>query len=296
MPSLQQARRVKRARWSQQLIILFMLMLAWAWIGAAIVVVWHSSTHHGTKSLRASGSSASNGDGGGVISEQQQRQDSTEQDFTDSHVSSGGQSPLLMFTCRRAEYLRQTLEDVLRYLPRDDDCRIACPLIVSQDGNDESVAQVVSEFQDRYPEISILHWKHSTKKEPTPYHALARHYEWALKRVFAMQNTQRVIILEEDLHISPDFFSYFETMAPLLDSDETLLAVSAFNDNGIRATVKDPTRVLRSDFFPGLGWMMTKRLWEKELAPKWPKAYWDDWLREPAQRQDRHILRPEVRV
>ena len=27
----------------------------------------------------------------------------------------------------------------------------------------------------------------------------------------------------------------------------------------------------RSDFFPGLGWMLTKQVWE-ELEPKWPKA------------------------
>lgn len=28
----------------------------------------------------------------------------------------------------------------------------------------------------------------------------------------------------------------------------------------------------RSDFFPGLGWMLTKSTWD-ELSPKWPKAY-----------------------
>lgn len=28
----------------------------------------------------------------------------------------------------------------------------------------------------------------------------------------------------------------------------------------------------RSDFFPGLGWMLTKSTW-MELSPKWPKAY-----------------------
>ena len=28
----------------------------------------------------------------------------------------------------------------------------------------------------------------------------------------------------------------------------------------------------RSDFFPGLGWMLSKSTWN-ELSPKWPKAY-----------------------
>jgi len=28
----------------------------------------------------------------------------------------------------------------------------------------------------------------------------------------------------------------------------------------------------RSEFFPGLGWMLTKAVWD-ELAPQWPNAY-----------------------
>ena len=36
-----------------------------------------------------------------------------------------------------------------------------------------------------------------------------------------------------------------------------------------------------------------RRIWD-ELSPKWPRAYWDDWLREPAQRLCRQVIRPEV--
>ena len=39
-------------------------------------------------------------------------------------------------------------------------------------------------------------------------------------------------------------------------------------------------QVVRSDFFPGLGWMMNRQLWE-ELGSRWPTGYWDDWIREP---------------
>jgi alpha-1,3-mannosyl-glycoprotein beta-1,2-N-acetylglucosaminyltransferase len=70
-------------------------------------------------------------------------------------------------------------------------------------------------------------------------------------------------------------------------------AVSAWNDNGQRGSVRDHQQLYRSDFFPGLGWMLPRRVWV-ELQPKWPAAYWDDWLREPAQRQGRHVIRPEV--
>ena len=37
----------------------------------------------------------------------------------------------------------------------------------------------------------------------------------------------RVIILEEDLEIAPDFFEYFAATSPLLDADPTLLTVYA---------------------------------------------------------------------
>ena len=78
----------------------------------------------------------------------------------------------------------------------------------------------------------------------------------------------------------------------MVDEDESLLCASAWNDNGSAALAKDKKRLFRSDFFPGLGWMMSEHIW-RELAPKWPKAYWDDWLREPQQRKNRNVIRWE---
>jgi alpha-1,3-mannosyl-glycoprotein beta-1,2-N-acetylglucosaminyltransferase len=133
-----------------------------------------------------------------------------------------------------------------------------------------------------------------------PYQWLAIHYGWALRMLFdgkaynEFPLPERVIILEEDLRIAPDFFEYFEATAPLLDRDPTLLAVSAFNDNGFQGQVADPKRLLRSDFFPGLGFSFTRNTWVSDIGPKWPGGYWDDWLREPAQRQGRQFIRPEI--
>jgi alpha-1,3-mannosyl-glycoprotein beta-1,2-N-acetylglucosaminyltransferase len=39
--------------------------------------------------------------------------------------------------------------------------------------------------------------------------------------------------------------------------------------------------------------MMTKELWA-ELKPKWPRAFWDDWMRTASVRQGRSCIRPEV--
>ena len=150
--------------------------------------------------------------------------------------------------------------------------------------------------------IPMLHIHHAEHNLPIEdgYVKLAKHFKYALNQAFhppealkLSSEVKRVLILEEDLIIAPDFFEYFTAISPLLDRDDTLLCASAWNDNGLVNKVKDEKVIVRSDFFPGLGWMLTKRVWT-ELEPKWPKAYWDDWLREPAQRKERQILRPEI--
>lgn len=201
---------------------------------------------------------------------------------------------LLVIASNRPEYLQKTLHFALQYHPK-----IAIPIVVSQDGNHPRVNEVVDDAILEFKKSSAISFDHiqfeSHAEYENGYFRLADHFKFALSNAFSGRfgNIQRVIILEEDLQISPDFFEFFAATAPILDEDKSLLTVSAWNDNGFYSQVKDETFVYRSDFFPGLGWMMTKRLWE-ELSPKWPAAYWDDWLREPKQRQGRQILRPEV--
>lgn len=76
---------------------------------------------------------------------------------------------------------------------------------------------------------------------------------------------------EDDLDVSPDLFEYFLGTLPILQADPTLWCVSAWNDNGKLGLIEQdaPHLLHRTDFFPGLGWMLTKSTW-LELAPKWP--------------------------
>ncbi len=64
------------------------------------------------------------------------------------------------------------------------------------------------------------------------YFKIARHYKWALEQVFMEYAFQSVIITEDDLIISVDFFDYFKAMHKILIQDPTLYCVSAWNDNG----------------------------------------------------------------
>ena len=223
--------------------------------------------------------------------------------------------------------METTLNSILKHHPiRSSVTKSNFPVVISQDGNDSKTAEVVRHYCDTvFPLHNIIcfrmEYQHDSdiklrntkiKKEKRwssnmMYEHISGHLYFALDKIFSgavikqkisnrsvtRKIPNQVIILEEDIMIAPDFFGYFEALAPLLASDDSLLSVSAWNDNGRNGTVKDTTRLLRSDFFPGLGWMMPIRVWD-EIKVHWPRRYWDDWLRQPQQRKERKTIRPEV--
>ena len=81
-------------------------------------------------------------------------------------------------------------------------------------------------------------------------------------------------------------------MSPLFDVDPTLYCVSAWNENGQAQFVSSATSIYRTDCFPGLGWMLPRNIWD-ELRD-WTPGFWDDWMREPAQRKGRSCIYPEI--
>jgi alpha-1,3-mannosyl-glycoprotein beta-1,2-N-acetylglucosaminyltransferase len=51
-------------------------------------------------------------------------------------------------------------------------------------------------------------------------------------------------------------FFFFEKTAPLLDRDSSLFCISSWNDNGYGDMDLDAGRLMRTGFFPGLGWIL----------------------------------------
>ena len=106
-------------------------------------------------------------------------------------------SPLIVFTCQRPQYLAQTLADVYKY--RDSTCRMGCPLIISQDGRDEGVVQIVQEYQQKFANVGIplIHLIHDEQptylRKSNAYELLAVHYGWALGQVFGDQLESKLV-------------------------------------------------------------------------------------------------------
>ncbi|PWA49345.1 alpha-1,3-mannosyl-glycoprotein 2-beta-N-acetylglucosaminyltransferase [Artemisia annua] len=199
---------------------------------------------------------------------------------------------VVIMACNRADYLDRTIKSILKY---HGNVASRFPVFVSQDGSNSDVrTKALSYDQLTYMQHLDFEPVHTERPgELIAYYKIARHYKWALDQLFYKHNFNRVIILEDDMEISPDFFDYFEAGADLLDKDKSIMAISSWNDNGQKQFVHDPYTLYRSDFFPGLGWMLSKSTWD-ELSPKWPKAYWDDWLRLQENHRGRQFIRPEV--
>ncbi|XP_056458481.1 alpha-1,3-mannosyl-glycoprotein 2-beta-N-acetylglucosaminyltransferase a [Gadus chalcogrammus] len=206
----------------------------------------------------------------------------------------GAAIPVLVMACNRPT-VKRCLDKLLEYRPSAQ----RHPIIVSQDCGHVETAEVIRSYGNQVthlqqPDLSDVAVR-SEHRKFQGYYKISRHYRWALSQVLRTSGHKAVIIVEDDLEVAPDFFEYFEALYPLLRSDPSLWCVSAWNDNGREGYV-DPgqaARLYRTDFFPGLGWMMLGQLWD-ELEPKWPAAFWDDWMRQPEQRRDRACIRPEI--
>ena len=71
-----------------------------------------------------------------------------------------------------------------------------------------------------------------------------------------------------------------------LKHDETLMCVSAWNDNGFKGLVRESKTLQRTSYFPGLGWLLTRNFFVNELESIWPTNFegWDH-LRRSGQSQ-----------
>lgn len=202
--------------------------------------------------------------------------------------------PILVIACDRVT-VKRSLDKLIQYRPSPE----LHPIIVSQDCGHADTARVIGSYGEqlthiRQPDLSDIRVRPEHRKFQG-YYKISRHYRWALNQVFNKFSHSNVVIVEDDLEVAPDFFEYFRALYPILRSDPSLWCVSAWNDNGRDALV-DPSKaelLYRTDFFPGLGWMLLKDMWD-ELEPKWPLAFWDDWMRQPEQRKERSCVRPEI--
>ncbi|CAC5410943.1 POMGNT1 [Mytilus coruscus] len=92
--------------------------------------------------------------------------------------------------------------------------------------------------------------------------------------------------------------NYFSQTIHLLEEDNTIYCISAWNDQGYNHSCKDETLLYRIETMPGLGWLLKRKLYKNELEPQWPTPEkqwdWDMWMRTNMIRKDRECIIPDI--
>lgn len=154
---------------------------------------------------------------------------------------------VLLFACNR-ETVRRNLDQLLQY--RSNERSETFPIVVSQDCAHAPTRRVIESYGDKIhfiqqPDQSDIPLQGKQQKKFKGYYKISRHYGWALNHTFNVLNYDTVLVVEDDLDISPDFFEYFLALYPILKLDPTIYCISAWNDNGKEHLVdNDPGKIL----------------------------------------------------
>jgi len=85
-------------------------------------------------------------------------------------------------------------------------------------------------------------WSAEKEFPAEPLLQISSHVKFALSKAFSMNHTH-AILLEEDLVVAPDLLTLFRSTGWLLNADDSLFCVSAWNDNGFVRHVRNETRI-----------------------------------------------------
>lgn len=110
--------------------------------------------------------------------------------------------PILVIACDRVT-VRRSLDRLLQYRPSSE----LHPIIVSQDCGHAETAHVIDSYGDKVthisqPDLSDIRVRPEHRKFQG-YYKIARHYHWALNQVFNTFSYSTVVIVEDDLEVSP---------------------------------------------------------------------------------------------
>uniref|UniRef100_A0ABM0MB92 Alpha-1,3-mannosyl-glycoprotein 2-beta-N-acetylglucosaminyltransferase n=1 Tax=Saccoglossus kowalevskii TaxID=10224 RepID=A0ABM0MB92_SACKO len=187
-------------------------------------------------------------------------------------------TPILVIPGLDLYALRKTLDSLLEVPGLNPDV-----VMVGNDGD----------FSEPKSLVDLYGFKNMILQITTKYQY---HMHKGMEEVFKkFPKSEYVIVVEEQLQVSPDFLNYFAQTLPLLEKDSSILAISAFNQNGFMNTSGDPTRLYRTEDFPGLGWVLRKSVWN-ELQPQLKDCCdsrsWDQWLK--GNLKGREMVVPDV--
>lgn len=173
--------------------------------------------------------------------------------------------------------------------------------LLNADGVNSSMTVFIDGFYDEPLKVSRLFNLRAVQQRPLGQRSarISHHYKSSLTAAFEIfPQAEYAIVFEEDLDVSRDALIYFNQTLELLKQDPSLYCISAWNDQGYEHTARDNSLLYRIETMPGLGWMLSRQLYEQELEPNWPSADkphdWDMWIRTESVRKERECIIPDI--
>jgi hypothetical protein len=208
----------------------------------------------------------------------------TPADSMDVAEAAAGIFPIAVVACNRPRLLERTLASLL-VLPGIERSTVT----VFQDGANVDVASVANSF------LGVQLVQRPAGPSGASAKRIAAQYRFTLTQVFARNpSAAYAIIVEDDMIFSPDFLAFFAHTYRLYEMDPSVYCISSWNDNGKYGLVKDANRLLRTEFFAGLGWLASRTIYKSEFELIWPSTHWDHWMRDEVQRKGRECVYPEI--
>lgn len=159
-------------------------------------------------------------------SKSEQQEMETEREVVENGESSAAALeviiPILVIACDRVT-VKRSLDRLIQYRPSSQ----LYPIIVSQDCSHAETARVIGSYGDQVthisqPDLSDIRVRPEHRKFQG-YYKIARHYRWALNQVFNTLSQSTVVIVEDDLEVSPAVSK--ETLSSMVTSLLPLLEV-----------------------------------------------------------------------
>jgi len=179
--------------------------------------------------------------------------------------------------------------------------RMLRSLLASTGANSSMVTVFIDGFYHEPLAVSRLFNLRAIQQRPRARRSarISHHYKSSLSVAFELfPLAEFAIIFEEDLDIAQDALVYFSQTLGLLKADPSLYCVSAWNDQGYEHSVGSANLLYRIETMPGLGWMLSRKLYKHELEPNWPSAEqahdWDMWIRTESMRKGRECIIPDI--
>eukprot|EP00924_Labyrinthula_sp_SR-Ha-C_P004729 snap_masked-scaffold_1-processed-gene-9.45-mRNA-1 protein AED:0.65 eAED:0.65 QI:0/-1/0/1/-1/1/1/0/511 len=208
--------------------------------------------------------------------------------YIQQQEENGKSFPVLVICHQRAEILNQTLKSLKKARHANNS-----KILAVQDGTDKETEDVI-----RSNGVHLI--QKTSRRRTLPDYSIARHYKFSIDKAFKhFPDSPAIIILEDDLLVSFDFLEYFSSVAPLVEADPSIFTASAWNDNGFQHAARNESRLLRTSFFPGLGWLLLRDEWKNTLRRTWAIKSWDWFVRAVAMRYPekyelKDVIYPEV--